>query len=316
MTKFNLPAREVEVGSVPFDYGKAKKVFSNIGLATFLLVILPQLTVRAIVWALGERIQQFSGNYLFIWILALAPIYLIGIPIFILATKRIPSYKAEKQKLNTTTFTQLCFICFAVMNIGIAVTSLLMYLLSSLGGEQLSDPIQQIMGNSNIIFNLIATVILAPIFEELVFRKILIDKTAQYGEKISVFLSALLFGLFHTNIFQLIYTFALGYALALIYVRTRNIKHTILIHAITNLLYGNIMPILQANLYLISLVLTSAIGITGLILLVRRRKIFALKKAEVVIPRGKGFQVVFLNIGFILCFISIIYITYKNLTIL
>ena len=43
----------------------------------------------------------------------------------------------------------------------------------------------------------------APVFEEYLFRKVIIERTKQYGERFTVIYSALVFGLFHGNIQEL-----------------------------------------------------------------------------------------------------------------
>lgn len=58
--------------------------------------------------------------------------------------------------------------------------------------------------------NLALISIIGPIFEEILFRKILIDKTIKYGARISIIISALLFGLFHGNVNQFFYAFLMG----------------------------------------------------------------------------------------------------------
>ena len=58
--------------------------------------------------------------------------------------------------------------------------------------------------------NILVMVLLAPVLEELLFRKMLIDRTIKYGEGISVLISALFFGLFHGNLNQFAYAFVIG----------------------------------------------------------------------------------------------------------
>ena len=85
-------------------------------------------------------------------------------------------------------------------------------------------------------------VILAPLLEELICRKLLIDRTVRYGEKLSVLMSGLIFGLLHQNLFQFFYAFALGSVFAYVYVRTGRIRYTIILHAIVNFLGAVVAP--------------------------------------------------------------------------
>ena len=56
--------------------------------------------------------------------------------------------------------------------------------------------------------------IIGPLCEELVFRGLLAGRLARYGQKPGAFISALLFGLYHANLEQFFYAFALGLLLS------------------------------------------------------------------------------------------------------
>ncbi len=78
-------------------------------------------------------------------------------------------------------------------------------------------------------------VIIAPIIEELIFRGVIMHGLMRnYSEFTAVFVSALMFALFHLNPWQLPATFILGLLLGILMIRTRNIYLCILGHAINN----------------------------------------------------------------------------------
>ena len=109
-----------------------------------------------------------------------------------------------------------------------------MLLVSLINGEAINNPVQDIIASSKLWIIFIATVIIAPIGEELVFRRLVIDRTRRYGEGIAILVSALAFALFHMNLYQFFYAFLLGALFALIYVKTGRLIYTILLHAIVN----------------------------------------------------------------------------------
>lgn len=84
-----------------------------------------------------------------------------------------------------------------------------------------------------IIYSLYA-VIGAPFFEELAFRKTLLNALHPYGEAPAAFASALLFGLMHGNPGQFMLAFMLGLLLAAVYQRTGKIIYTMLLHFLIN----------------------------------------------------------------------------------
>ncbi|MBN1822538.1 MAG: CPBP family intramembrane metalloprotease [Prolixibacteraceae bacterium] len=78
-------------------------------------------------------------------------------------------------------------------------------------------------------------VVIAPVIEELIFRGVIIRGFMRnYPKFLAVFLSALLFALFHLNPWQFPATFVLGLLLGWLMVRTHNIILCIITHAINN----------------------------------------------------------------------------------
>ena len=78
-------------------------------------------------------------------------------------------------------------------------------------------------------------VVIAPVTEELIFRGIIMHGLMRnYSKFTAIFVSALMFALFHLNPWQFPATFILGLLLGLLMVRTRNIYLCILGHAINN----------------------------------------------------------------------------------
>lgn len=82
---------------------------------------------------------------------------------------------------------------------------------------------------------MLATVVVAPIAEELFFRGVALNAWArEYGVRRAVVLSALLFALIHLSLAAFIPIFVLGLLLAVIYRRTGNLASNIALHATFN----------------------------------------------------------------------------------
>jgi len=80
-------------------------------------------------------------------------------------------------------------------------------------------------------------VVIAPIFEELVFRGIILaGYLKNYSPLKAILASSLLFGLFHFNITQFIGGFFFGMFLGWAYYKTRSISFSIILHAAVNFL--------------------------------------------------------------------------------
>lgn len=115
---------------------------------------------------------------------------------------------------------------------------------------------------------LIITLAVTPaIFEELFFRKTIIDFLLPYGKKMALLISALLFGIIHMNLSQGLFAFIIGLIFGGIYLFTNDIKLTMLIHLINNGI-GALEMILPETGVVITVIALIAICIIGFILLI------------------------------------------------
>ena len=97
------------------------------------------------------------------------------------------------------------------------------------------DNATSLMQDANVVIRTLVVGIGAPVFEELIFRKVLIDRTIKYGEYVSIVLSGIMFGLLHGNFSQFFFAALIGMLFAYIYIRTGRVRYTIYLHAAINL---------------------------------------------------------------------------------
>lgn len=92
------------------------------------------------------------------------------------------------------------------------------------------------MASQTSVFAFIMLVVAAPVFEELIFRGIMLEGLLkQYTPLKSIVISSLLFGLVHLNPWQFITGFVIGIFSGWVYYRTRSLMPSIIIHAAANL---------------------------------------------------------------------------------
>lgn len=122
--------------------------------------------------------------------------------------------------------------------------------------------------------------ILAPISEEILFRGLILRSFQPYGKKFAILASAFLFGIYHGNFIQSPFAFAVGLVLGYVAVEY-SMLWSILLHAINNLLLGDLIPRLLAPLpvpvqdgVMYAIIFGSALAALVL-LLVRRREVAA-----------------------------------------
>lgn len=177
-----------------------------------------------------------QNKMLLLCVLTTIIFYLTGFPIMLGLFKNVPKVVIEKKKLGAGQFILYVIMSAGVLGIGSMLGTLVHQ--SLVTALEIEDPliVNQLLMSSVPRWLVILTVgILAPVFEELIFRKILIDHLIGQGEYVCILASGLLFGLFHGNFSQFFYAAGLGMILALIYIRTGKIGYTISIHMIINL---------------------------------------------------------------------------------
>ena len=219
---------------------KAKSCFGRLGwaLCAYAMVIvvlqLVAVAIGGVLFAMGVNVLE---NAWFLWAASFIPQYLVGVPLFLLILRKMPVVEQSQTKLGGGKFWALLLVSFPVMSLGNIIGTFLSGLLS--GGTAQNGVEAMVSGGNPLI--LFTVVILAPLVEELVFRKQLLDRCAQYGEKTAMVFSALTFALFHMNLFQFFYAFGMGLIFAYVYLRTRRLRYPVLMHMIINFM-GSVVP--------------------------------------------------------------------------
>lgn len=159
------------------------------------------------------------------------PLYLIAMPLAVLVFRGVPALTTRRFSLSGLDTATLLLGCLPVM---IAGNFIGIILSSAISGGQSTNRVANAAVSGGILTNFLFMVILAPLFEEWIFRKQIIDRTRVYGEKASIVLSALAFALFHLNLYQFFYAFGLGLILGYAYMRTSRIGYPIIFHMLIN----------------------------------------------------------------------------------
>ena len=217
---------------------KMKKSYSRFGLSMtvfgVVLTILETITATVFNKVTGKQPAESSW---FAFVNTIVCFYVICFPILFLVMKNMEKKAPEKHKLGFGKFIVCIMLMAGMIGVGAVVGILLNYALTLPFGvsAQNSSELAMVMMNSHPFWRILTAGILAPIFEELIFRKFLIDRTYRYGEWVAIFTSGLMFGLFHGNFAQFFFTTLIGGLFAYIYIRTGRIWYTMGLHAVLNL---------------------------------------------------------------------------------
>ena len=162
---------------------------------------------------------------------------------------KMPKEAPEKRSLPLKSFLVMICVCCAIASAGNFIGNLWVEFWSLPFGGAGEDTVSAMLDGMDPLQIIICTGILAPIIEELFFRKMLIDRMYKYGEAITIFTTALLFGLFHQNFGQFFYTFGIGLVLGYLYCRTGSYVRVVALHMVFNLLLGVIPALLSMEIY-------------------------------------------------------------------
>lgn len=265
--------------------------------------------------------------------LSMVPMYLIGMPALIALVKTIPTENVEKRKMKWWQFVVAVLMCFGLVYASNLIGTAVSTVIGILKGSAVQNTILDVVTSISTVFVILYMVICAPFMEEYVFRKLIVERTIKYGQGVAVVVSGLMFGLFHGNLNQFVYAFTLGCFLAFIYVKTGKLKITIAMHMMVNFMGsvvslkliemididryleivadGMDMDVLVAYmsenavgwiLYMLFVLFMIGTILTALVMFIvcfaTRRITF--DRGAVVIPKGKRFRTVILNVGMLI----------------
>ena len=308
-----------------------KKSFSRMGLALFVTLVVTTLLQGVCSGVVNVLAMQ--GNDLYetypwlIWAVSFLPLYVVGVPVGLAMMRRLPAEEAqETERMGVGRLLKYVVMSIGVMYVGNLIGNAFSALFS--GGSAENPLLNYVYDNSPL--KVIVIVILAPLVEEYIFRRQIIDRLGKYGEGVAIVFSGVTFGLFHGNLFQFFYACGLGMLFAYVYVRTRRLRYTVILHAVINFMGSVLGPwvlsqvdtdvlssldpasiaamdeatlmaiapgILVYGLYALLMI---GLAIAGVVLLIVNRKKVELRPAAEELPRGTAFRTAYLNVGVIL----------------
>lgn len=230
----------------------ARGVFSRFHLAIFLYVIisfaLSIIAEIALILTFGtEGAIKFLAEHEYIsWLLSFLPMYLIAFPIFFIIVKNMKTMPVAKSKLRLSEFLSLFLIAELAMQFGGVIGNIFNEFFASIKGNAVTDHTSELISSMPLWLTLSIAVIIGPIIEELMFRKLMIDRLSRYGNKVAIIVSSVSFGLFHGNFYQFFYASLIGLVLGFIYAKTRNVLYTIAMHILVNF-FGSVavIPVIE-----------------------------------------------------------------------
>lgn len=311
------------------DLKQPQKVFSRLGWC----YIAGTVAVYVLQFVLGYVVGTYKPEWLqsmnIMLILSCITVYVCGMPLIVLLTRGMQKDQIERHKMKWWQFLVAMIICYSLIYISNLIGTIITMVIGALKGSAVQNNVISYVTEGSMLLNFVLMVIVAPVVEEYVFRKVIVDRTVRYGQGIAIAASGLMFGLFHGNLNQFAYAVVLGAFFAFIYVKTGNLKITIAMHAIVNFMgsmvsgalfklinYDELMAAVEADpnnmelmmelmmehwvgwlLFMLYIVLLIALVIAGIVLAIVFFRKFKLEPGREQIPKGKFFNVLFVNPG-------------------
>jgi len=194
----------MNIQELDFDMQEEKRTFSRVGAAFALLVfvtVAAQYAMLVILKALGVSLRELSGTAQIV--LSVLPMYAVAVPVSVAFLKKTPGrYQPADHSWKPGWLIGCFMICVTVMYLGNIIGQVLMLIFRAVADKPMDNALTDLVMNSNLLVNFLTVAVAAPIIEEFLFRKLLIDRINRYGQGVSILVSGILFGLMHGNFYQ------------------------------------------------------------------------------------------------------------------
>lgn len=242
-SRFFGDKNDFENSSDSFSFGEgvvkgAKRTFSRLFLALSAYLIISILLINAVsvllyfasesayILVFGTELGQSALN---------ATVqYLIALPVFWLMVRKMETkVPSAYTSVTPREFISFFLIAEILMTLGNYIGLMFNATVGTYLGTEAINHTAQSIKNAPLWVSFVFAVILVPIAEELLMRKLFIDRLAKYGTGFAVIVSAVTFGIFHGNFYQFFYAALTGLVLGAIYVRG-GLKYSVALHMLIN----------------------------------------------------------------------------------
>ena len=278
-TEFDLPLSF-------FERQRVKSTASKVGLIYLLLLFIP----IAIRYIFSFAVDYFKLNYSAIvsdpvfqnaWQISVS-IIMMTLPAVILIklsnkkTAEIISFGKTKKGL----FLPFIFIGTGVCAFANIAANTIIVFLESFGIYFSSPSMNKPEGVFGIVLIILSSAVTPALVEEFLMRGAVLGVLKKYGEDVAVLVSAILFGLMHTNLHQIPFAFMVGLILGVAVVKTGSIWIGVAIHFINNfmsVLFSDLLTfggseLLKSAINTFYFAISFALAFVGLLMLSKRDK--------------------------------------------
>lgn len=159
-------------------------------------------------------------------------------------SKIVPTSLFKTRDFSVGTAIAYLFIAFAIQYITLNITSVAEEIINNYGFNMYDvNDYMDFETPIALVLEFVYGVIVAPITEELIYRGFVLKNLSKANQRFGIFMSALLFGLMHGTVPQIILGFAMGIFLAHITIKHNSLLPAIIVHIFNNSLYYILSPL-------------------------------------------------------------------------
>lgn len=233
------PVESVSVPAVPpIDVRRERLQPASIAFGISFIVLFTSVCQFILSGVIASYAPQLMDRDWYLTVMSTAPMYAIAMPLSLFLFLIGKAEPPKPKKLSPLVWSGLLAICFALTCAGNVMGNIVNTVIGAITGEIPTNEIGELTANTPFWANLLFCGILAPILEEIFYRKLVIDRLRRYGDLFAVLASGLLFGLIHGNFSQFFYATFAGLLFGYIYLNTGRLRYTVALHMAVNLMGG------------------------------------------------------------------------------
>lgn len=225
--------------SEPMTYKALKHCYSRYAVTMLVMIVAVQVTVVLLGMAARAWLAEYINDPFWRPIIQIAvndlSCYVPPVLIFLVMLRKMPRGRhIPVDCLDPWEMLQGFVFCMGIGYFLIYLAAIPVALIETGLGVEHQDIVGEMSQQMPLWLTLLSFAVIAPVCEEVIFRRILLDRLRGLGDGSAVVLSGLAFGFFHMNFMQLHYAIVLGMIFAVIVLLTGSIRDTIIIHSLIN----------------------------------------------------------------------------------
>lgn len=205
--------------------------------ASFTIVLLLRFMQAALNSRFAHVMMQNTGSALYNLVNLVIYTVQMFIPFALLCfiLRKSPLKDAGVKRIRNKRLLPRAFvITLGIYGFGEIVTGIISGLLNGVGLQPNTPDFSAPSGPAAFTLYCLMICVFAPLFEEFIFRGIILQTLRRYGDGFAVVASAAMFGLLHGNLGQVPYAFFAGLALAYFTIRLGSIWFGVMAHCLIN----------------------------------------------------------------------------------